>query len=81
MVVHAIRGGAGHEAGLLPGDEIVSIDGTRTTSESDAASVMRSLEVGTTVEMLVSRGGVVRSMPLAASADPRVKVTLRRTNG
>ncbi|HSP35503.1 MAG TPA: PDZ domain-containing protein [Thermoanaerobaculia bacterium] len=80
MVVSAMRGGAAHAAGLLPGDEIVSIDGTRTTSEADVKSVMRSIGEGTTVEMFVSRGGVMRAMPLAAVAGPRVKITLRRAN-
>lgn len=81
MVASAMRGGAAYAAGLLAGDEIVSIDGTRTTDEAGVKTVMRSIAIGTTVEMLVSRGGVVKSMPLAGMADPRVKITLRRTNG
>ncbi len=67
------------KAGLLPGDEIVAIDGGRTTSESDATAVLRSLADGTPVEMLVARGGVMRGMTLTAGADPRVKIVLRTT--
>ncbi len=80
VVVSAMRGGAGHAAGLLPDDEIVSIDGTRTMSEADVRKVMRSIAEGTSVEMLVARGGVVRAMPLVASSGRRVKITLRRVN-
>lgn len=77
IVVSAMQGGAGHRAGLLPGDEIVSIDGTRTTTEAETKAALRAAGTGTTVEMLVARGGVIRSMPLEASADPRVKITLQ----
>lgn len=76
LVVNAHRGGAGMRAGLLPGDEIISIDGIRTMTETDASNVLRSLDPGTAVEMIVSRAGVVRTMTLAATPDPRVKVTL-----
>ncbi len=79
IVSNVLRGGAGMKAGLLPGDEIVAIDASRTTSESDATAVLRSLTGGTPVEMLVARGGVMRSMTLTAGADPRVKIVLRTT--
>jgi predicted metalloprotease with PDZ domain len=79
MVVSALRGGAGMSAGLLPGDEIIAIDGTRTSIESEAASALRSLDPGAAVEMLVSRGGNIRPMTLTASADPRVRIALRTT--
>lgn len=79
LVVNAILGGAGFHSGLLPGDEIISIDGTRTMREADATSVLRSLDTGRAVEMIVSRAGVVRVMTLSAAADPRKTVTLRAT--
>ncbi|HEY8712842.1 MAG TPA: PDZ domain-containing protein, partial [Thermoanaerobaculia bacterium] len=79
IVVTALRGGAGMRAGLLPGDEIISIDGVRTLTEVDVANVFRSLEIGTAAEMIVSRAGVVRVTTLTAWPDPRVKVTLRTT--
>ncbi len=77
IVVNTLRGGAGMRAGLLAGDEIISIDGTRTTSEADAKSVLRSIESDTAVEMIVARAGVVRTMTLNAAPDPRVKITLK----
>jgi predicted metalloprotease with PDZ domain len=81
IVVNALRGGAGMRAGLLPGDEIISIDGTRTMNESESTNVLRSLDIGTAVEMIVSRAGVVRAMTLTVSPDTRVKVTLRAIDG
>ncbi|HSP15628.1 MAG TPA: PDZ domain-containing protein [Thermoanaerobaculia bacterium] len=78
-VVSALRGGAAMNAGLLAGDEIVAIDGTRTITDSDVATVLRSVDAGTPVEMLVARRGVIRTMTLAASSDPRVKIALRTT--
>lgn len=77
LVVSALRGGAAMRAGLLPGDEIISIDGARTTSEAEMKNVMASLDNGLTVEMIVARGGVVRTLTLIAAADPRVKIALR----
>ena len=77
VVVNALLGGAGIRSGLLPDDEIISIDGTRTMTETDATNVLGSLDMGTAVEMIVSRAGVIRVMTLTASADPRKNVKLR----
>ena len=79
IVSSALRGGAGMRAGLLAGDEMISIDGTRTTSEAEVRNVLRSIDVDTAVEMIVSRAGVIRTMTLTATTDPRVSVTLRAT--
>jgi len=79
IVVSPVRGGAGMRAGLLPGDEIISIDGTRMSTEAETKNILESLDEGTAVEMLVSRAGVIRAMTLVAAPDPRVKITLRST--
>lgn len=79
VVVNTLRGGAGMGAGLLAGDEIISIDGTRTAGEADMKNVLQSLESGTAVEMIVARAGVVRTVTLRAAPDPRVKITLTMT--
>ena len=50
-------------------------------TDTDASNPLRSLVPGTAVEMIVSRGGVVRTMTLTASSDPRVKVLLRAVGG
>jgi len=73
LVASVLRGGAGMDAGLLPGDELVAINGTRTSSEGDVNLMMRTAQPA---ELLVARGGVIRQMTAAAKADPRVRVTL-----
>jgi predicted metalloprotease with PDZ domain len=73
LVASVLRGGAGMEAGLLPGDELIAVNGTRTSSEGDVNLLMRMTKPA---ELLVTRGGVVRQMSAAVKADPRVRVTL-----
>ncbi|HVR39558.1 MAG TPA: PDZ domain-containing protein [Thermoanaerobaculia bacterium] len=74
---NVIRGGAAMEAGLLPGDELLAIDGTRTLSEADVRRSLKSLREGESVEVMFARTGVVRSASLVGRRDPRVSVTLR----
>ena len=76
LVVSALNGGAAAAAGLLAGDEIIAIDGTRTSNEAEARAVLRSIDEEVAVEMLVARAGVIRSATLTGTADPRLKVTL-----
>jgi len=76
-VESVVRGGAGMDAGLLPGDEIVAIDGTRTTNEATLAAALRAVRIGATASLLISRAGVVRTLLLRAASDPRPKITLR----
>ncbi len=77
MVVNSTRGGAAMRAGLLAGDEIISIDGSRTAGETDLKRVLRSIDPGTSVEMIVARAGVVRTTTLEALPEARVKITLK----
>ncbi len=72
-----VRGGAGMEAGLLPGDELVAIDGTRTTNETTLNAALRGTRMGETAELLIARAGVMRTLSLPARPDPRPKITLR----
>lgn len=72
-----LRGGAGMEAGLLPGDELVAIADTRLTNESTLAAALRGLNSGETCEMTIARAGVMKRLTLAARTDPRPKITLR----
>jgi predicted metalloprotease with PDZ domain len=76
-VEHAVRGGAGMEAGLLPGDELIALDGTRTVNLAALEAALRGLRMGESVELLVARAGVVRTLSLAARPDPRPQVDLR----
>jgi predicted metalloprotease with PDZ domain len=80
LVVDTVyRGGAAMAAGLLAGDELVAIDGTRTTTESVVGSALRGLRPGASAEVLVSRAGVLRRHALTPGPDPRATVTLRVT--
>lgn len=71
-----LRGGAGMEAGLLPGDELLAIGETRVASETALANVLRAMQIGDTAEMLVARAGVLRRMTLTARPDPRPVISL-----
>ena len=77
IVDSVIRGAAGMEAGLLPGDELLAIDGNRVTSEAALKHALRGVRLGGTAELLVARAGVVRTLALTARPDPRPAVTLK----
>lgn len=77
FVVHAIRGGAGMDAGLLPGDELLSLGETRVTNEATLAAALRGLRLGETVELLVARAGVVKRLTVEGRRDPRPRITLK----
>ena len=79
VVENVIRGGAGMDAGLLPNDELLSIDGTRTANEAALATALRGLRIGGSAELLVARAGVVKRLSLEARPDPRPEITLRAT--
>jgi S1-C subfamily serine protease len=77
MIDSVIRGGAGMAAGLLPNDELLSLDGTRTADEASLATALRGLRLGDSAELLVTRAGVVKHLSLEARPDPRPEITLR----
>lgn len=75
-VESAIRGTAGMEAGLLPGDELLAFDGTRLTNEQILEAAVAGLEIGRTAELLVGRAGTVRRLSLQSRPDPRPEIRL-----
>jgi predicted metalloprotease with PDZ domain len=76
------RGGTAMEAGLLPGDELIAIDGTRTRSEADVQRLFRSIVPGVqSVEILFARAGVVHRRQVVARPDGSVTVTLTLREG
>jgi predicted metalloprotease with PDZ domain len=77
LVENALRGGAGMEAGLLPGDELLSLDDTRITAEGMLNVALRGLNVGQRAELQIARAGVVKRLSLVARPDPRPVITLR----
>jgi predicted metalloprotease with PDZ domain len=77
LVIEAVlRGGAAMAAGLLPHDEVIAIDGIRTSSEAELRRVLGALHEGEGVELLAARGGVIQRRTLVPQRDPRPSVTL-----
>jgi predicted metalloprotease with PDZ domain len=77
VIEGVVRGGAGMEAGLLPGDELVALGTTRLSNEATLAAALRAMQSGESAELLVARAGVLRRLSLAAHPDPRPLITLR----
>lgn len=75
FVDSVVRGGAGMEAGLLPGDELVSLDGVRVTSPAAVEGVLAAM--GERAELEIARGGVTKRLTLLARPDPRPEIRLR----
>jgi predicted metalloprotease with PDZ domain len=75
MIQSVLRGGAGMDAGLLPNDELLSLDGTRTNNEAALESALRGLR--DSGELAIARAGVVKTLALEARPDPRPQITLR----
>ncbi len=77
VIDSVVRGGAGMGAGLLPADELLSLDGTRTADEAALEAALRGLRLGDSAELLIARAGVVKRLSLEARGDPRPKIKLR----
>jgi predicted metalloprotease with PDZ domain len=71
VIENVLRGGAGMDAGLLPNDELLSLDGVRINDES----VLRGIR--DPAELLISRAGGVKRLTLEARPDPRPQITLQ----
>lgn len=77
FVDSVIRGAAGMEAGLLPDDELLALDGNRIANEGALKNALHALKIGETAELLIARAGVTRTLSLTGRADPRPMVALR----
>jgi len=75
MVDAVIRGGAGMDAGLLPGDELLSLGGARTATPAALEAALQAIDG--TAELEISRGGVTKRLTVAARPDPRPEIRLR----
>lgn len=73
-----VRGAAGMSAGLLPGDELISLSGTRLTSEAVLDAAIAAVPIGQSAELLIGRAGSVRRLTFIGAPDPRPKITLSR---
>jgi predicted metalloprotease with PDZ domain len=79
LVNEVIHGGAGAEAGLLPGDEVLAIDGLRVDPSSIQDTVSR-LRAGDEVGLLIARHGRVRDIA-ATVADAVTSEYVIRSDG
>ena len=71
--------GSAMEAGLLPGDELIAIDGIRMTSNDDVERAFESLGEGEPVPVVIARAGAVQTRAMLPRRDPHVRITLRVT--
>jgi len=73
------REGSAMEAGLLPGDELIAIDGARMTNDDDVERAFESLGEGEPVPVVIARAGAVQTRAMLPRRDPHVRITLRVT--
>lgn len=74
VVDSVVRGGAGMDAGLLPGDEIVALGGTAVVSPLDLEAALSAMRDSTT--LLTARAGRMKELTLQARPDPRPQIRL-----
>jgi predicted metalloprotease with PDZ domain len=67
LAEQVIRGYAGAEAGILPGDELLAIDGFRVTVE-DYATRSQRLQPGQRVELTLARHQRLLTLPVEVQA-------------
>ncbi|HET7434661.1 MAG TPA: PDZ domain-containing protein [Thermoanaerobaculia bacterium] len=77
LVQNVTRGGAAMDASVLPGDELVALDGTRTNTASALASALDGAAGRESAELLIARWGVMKTLSLPLKADPRVTIELK----
>ena len=79
LIIESVtRGGAAMAAGLLPNDELIAIDGTRTRHASEANRAL--IAAGEReVEVVFARTGVIERCMLTPRADGSVEVELNVT--
>lgn len=68
------RGSAAWTDGLNVGDEIISVDSVRATD--DLNRLMTGRRVGETLNVLVNRSGLIRSLPIRLTENPLVSYRL-----
>jgi predicted metalloprotease with PDZ domain len=74
MIESVTRDGSAMEAGLLPGDELIAIDGSRTTNDDDVERVFESLSEGEAVPAVITRAGVLQTRAMLPRRDPHVSI-------
>ncbi|MFC6878498.1 MULTISPECIES: PDZ domain-containing protein [Actinomadura] len=72
-VVNSVQKGMPAEGRLQPGDEIVSLDGTKITSTSQVTDLMAKRKIGASAALTVKRSGKEQKVTLTTAADPTGK--------
>jgi S1-C subfamily serine protease len=57
FVTEVVAGSAAAEAGIVPGDVIVEVDGQEVRSPADVANIIRSRRAGDTITITIERNG------------------------
>ncbi len=74
LVGTVLRGGPAWRAGVLPGDELIALDGYRL---EDATSLLAHFPPERSVSLLLARQGIVKTIPLILGAKPEAPFALR----
>ena len=69
-VISTNKGEPADKAGMKSGDVIVSLDGKTVSDENDLASILNGLQPGTTVPVVVDRGGQQVTLNVTLAARP-----------
>jgi membrane-associated protease RseP (regulator of RpoE activity) len=68
VVAEAVEGLPAEQAGILPGDRILSIGGVELENPSDLGPAVRQFEPGETVDFVVVRDGIEQIVPVGLGA-------------
>lgn len=60
------EGGSADQAGLLPGDRIISINGTQVSSIEEVKELLKEVSVGDSLQIEISRSGMQQTITVTA---------------
>ncbi|HEX3301044.1 MAG TPA: trypsin-like peptidase domain-containing protein [Actinomycetota bacterium] len=69
-VISTNKGEPADKAGMKSGDVIISVDGKNVSNENDLANILNGLQPGTTVPVVVDRGGQQVTLNVTLAARP-----------
>lgn len=69
-VTGVLDGSPAQEAGLSPGDELIALDGFRTTSDGDIRNMIANRKIGETVQLSLFRRHRLIELPITIGAAP-----------
>ncbi len=69
IITKTIKGGSAYLSGLNVNDELLAINNYRVNTEAQIETILANYQNGQTVNVLVSRSGIVRSIPVELVGD------------